>query len=230
MADSSDYTANEFSLQDRRRLVREGYDAVVHDYLALRLAPLGGELADVALLDELVTRVPSGALVLDAGCGAGVPVARKLQEHFRVIGVDFSQGQLALARRLVPEVTLVCQDLTNLGFANNVFDAICSYYAIIHIPREEHEPLLGRFHDLLKPGGLALLCFGSNDLHTSVEDDYFGQAMFWSHFDTATNLTLLENVGLQLVWSRLVPDGHGPDTSHLFVLVRKAAANNPSDV
>jgi len=221
MADNSDYTGQWNNLKDSKRLVRAGYDAIAADYLALRVAPPSGETADVRLLDELTQRLAPGALVLDAGCGAGVPITRLLLQRYRVVGLDFSRAQLALARRLAPEATYVCQDLTALAFAGSTFDAVCSYYAIIHIPREEHELLLRRFYHVLKPGGLALLCLGANDLPTDFEDDYFGKPMYWSHFDAQTNLSILQASGLEPLWSRLIPDSHGPDSSHLFVLAKK---------
>ena len=204
-------------MEDHKRLVRRGYNAIANDYLAARTA----ESADIKLLDDFMAHLPEGALVLDAGCGAGVPISRILQNKSRVVGVDFAETQLGLARRLVPDASFVCQDLTALGFAPNCFDAICSYYAIIHIPRQEHEALFRRFRHILKPGGLAFLCLGANDLAMDMNDDYFGVPMHWSHYDAKTNLALIEKCGLHLVWSRLIPDSHWPHSSHLFVLAQK---------
>lgn len=223
MIDNSDYTGQWDNLKDGKKLVRAGYDAVAGDYLVTRLSPPEEQMADVELLKELFVRLPPGALVLDAGCGAGVPVARLLQQRYRVVGVDFSQAQLALARSLVPEARFVCQDMTTLGFAPNSFDAICSYYAIIHVPREEHARLLQHFYTVLKPDGLALLCFGSSDSPTHLEEDYFGAPMYWSHFDAQANLEMVHASGMNVVWSRLIPDALWPESSHLFVLLKKPA-------
>lgn len=213
--------SNVDNLQKNKRLVREGYNAIALDYLAARSELPVAEMADVRLLDDLVERLAPGAWVLDAACGAGVPVTRLLQERFRVVGVDFAETQLTLARRLAPAAVFVCQDLTALGFTDACFDAICSYYAIIHIPREEHKAVFHGLRRLLKPGGLALLCLGAEDLAEDFEGGYFGRAMHWSHFDAETNLQLLQACGLDIVWARLVPDSHEPSASHLFVLAQK---------
>ncbi len=161
-----------------------------------------------------------GAAVLDAGCGAGVPVTRLLSRHFVVTGVDFSATQVQLARQLVPEATFTCQDITTLDFAAASFDAICSYYAIIHIPREQHAALLYDFHRLLKPGGLALLCLGADD-NPDDRGIYHGAAMYWSHYDAPTNMQLLQAAGFALIWARLVTDSTYPTAQHLFVLAQK---------
>jgi hypothetical protein len=56
--------------------VRRGYDLAAPTYLADR--PDDGD--DVALLLDLAAELPPGAVVVDAGCGAGEPVARVLAD------------------------------------------------------------------------------------------------------------------------------------------------------
>ena len=204
-------------VMNEKRIVRDGYNQVAAAYLEMRRQ----HSPDMAPLDKLTRKLPVQASILDAGCGAGVPVTAHLAEQFDVIGVDFSQSQLRLAKGLVPKAKFVCQDLTNLGFAAGCFDAICSYYAIIHIPRELHAGILAGFHNLLAPGGFALLCLGAEDLEEDIENDYFGTEMYWSHYDERTNRRLLRQVGFEELWSDLVPDDAFGEGRHLFVLAAK---------
>jgi len=200
-----------------KETVKAGYNAIAAKYLAERKA----DSPDLQLLPELIERLPRGATVLDAGCGAGVPVTQYLSQFFQVIGVDFAAAQIALAQRLVPNAEFLCQDLTELDLPDESFDGICSYYAIIHIPRQEHPALLRNFYRMLKPAGLALLCLGADDLAEDLDGDYLGAAMYWSHYDADTNLRLLQACGFEVVWSKIVPDSSFPDSAHLFVLARK---------
>jgi len=196
--------------------VRSSYDRIVEAYLTQRRA----DTPDVALLKHLIQRVAPGSAVLDAGCGAGVPIAQLLSEHFRVTGVDFSAAQIARARALVPAARFVCADLRAVEFPDAYFDAICSYYAIIHIPRDDHAALLARFARFLKPGGVALLCLGAQDLPYDHTDDYLGAPMVWSHFDAATNRRLVEASGFTTEWTRDVGDVPS-SASHMFVLATR---------
>jgi len=139
-----------------KEIVRVGYDTIGSAYTAGR--QLDGE--QLAMLNDLVSRLSHDARILGAGCGAGVPVTRWLSERVQVTGVDISDAQIAAARRAVPQVEFICEDLTQIDFPDESFDAICSLYSVIHIPREEHRPLLRTFHQMLKPGGLLLLCMG----------------------------------------------------------------------
>jgi SAM-dependent methyltransferase len=120
-------------------------------------------------------------------------------------------------------VQFVCNDLTALAFAPGAFDAICSYYAIIHIPRQEHRSLFSSLYRLLKPGGLALLCLGAENLENDL-DDFLGEPMYWSHYDAKTKLRLLQACGFQIIWSRLVADETCLTGAHLFVLAQKQPA------
>jgi SAM-dependent methyltransferase len=135
--------------------------------------------------------------------------------------VDFAEAQIQLARQLVPQARFVCQDITQLAFPEDSFDAVCSYYAIIHIPRQGHQALLQNFHRMLKPSGLALLCLGANDLDDDVDEDFLGARMYWSHFDAETNLKMARACGFDVIWARTVADGCDPGAGHLFVLARK---------
>jgi ubiquinone/menaquinone biosynthesis C-methylase UbiE len=159
--------------------------------------------------------------VLDAGCGAGDPITRILGRSFRVMGVDFAEEQLLRARRVVPTGHFVCADLRTVEFRDASFDAMCSYYAIIHIPRDEHAQLFVKLARFLKPGGVALLCLGAQELPFDRSDDYLGAPMVWSHFDAATNLQLVAATGLCVEWTERVADAGSPDASHIFVLASK---------
>ena len=200
-----------------KEIVKAGYNTIAKDYLATRSA----DSEDVRLLHKLVNRLPRVAMVLDAGCGAGLPVTQYLSRYFQVVGVDFAEAQIQLARQLVQKAEFVCQDITELTFPDATFDAICSYYAIIHIPREAHEALFLNFHRLLKPSGLVLLCLGADDLEDDIVEDYLGVRMYWSHHDAQTNLDLLVACGFETIWSRIVEDATSPGSGHLFVLAEK---------
>jgi SAM-dependent methyltransferase len=149
---------------DYKNLVKTGYDRVANEYLAARTR----SPEQLRLLDDLAGRLPKNAIILDAGCGAGLPVTQILSTRFEVTGVDFSEAQIELARTNVPNARFICEDMTRLDFQDDTFDAICSYYAIIHIPREEHRALFASFYRMLKAGGLALLCLGAENLLNDI--------------------------------------------------------------
>lgn len=204
---------------DFKETVRTGYNRIADRYLQERTR----DSEDIRLLDDLIRRLPTGASVLDAGCGAGVPVSQILSQKFHVTGVDFSESQIKLAMKHVPNAQFICEDMTRLDFPDHTFDAICSYYAIIHIPREEHQALFANFHRMLKPLGITLLCLGMGSIIDDIDENFLGTRMYWSHFDSETYLRMLKETGFSVIWSKRVADATCEGAGHLFVLAQKAA-------
>jgi ubiquinone/menaquinone biosynthesis C-methylase UbiE len=199
-----------------KQIVKAGYNKIGREYQAARKH----DSEDVQLLRKLVERMPRNASMLDAGCGSGYPVTQFLAQYFQVTGIDFALKQIQLAKDRVPSVEFICADIANLPIRGNTFDAICSYYAIIHIPRREHPKVLDNFFNILRPGGLALLCMGAGDLPEDTSR-YHGAPMFWSHFDRDTNLQMIMDTGLHILWSKTIADPTHPPSAHLFVLAQK---------
>jgi len=203
---------------DYKEIVKSGYNKIAGRYLAERTR----DSADVHLLDDFIELLAPASKVLDAGCGAGVPITQMLAARFDVVGVDFSETQIKLAKKNVPNAHFLCKDLTQLDLPDESLDGICSYYAIIHIPREEHETLLANFYRLLKKGGIALLCLGAQHLVDDIDEDYLGTRMYWSHYDTETYLKMLNENGFSIIWAKHITDETCESAKHLFVLAQKA--------
>jgi cyclopropane fatty-acyl-phospholipid synthase-like methyltransferase len=204
---------------DPSELVRQGYNKIAAHYLAAR----SGASPEAPALAHFCSLLPANALVLDAGCGAGVPVTRFLAQYHRVIAVDFSITQARMASSLVPSAHVACLDMTQLAFPPAIFDGICSLFAILHIPRSKHRKLIAAFHNLLRVHGLALLCLGASECEADF-GPYFGTRMFWSHFDSREYLEILTATGFTVVSSELLPDPISKIATHLFVLARKDGA------
>lgn len=202
---------------DDKDIVKKGYDEIAERYLESR----SKSSKDVLLIQELIDRLPEGARVLDAGCGAGDPIAKILSENYSVVGIDFSENQVALARKNVPDAAFQIMDMTELDFPEKSFNAVVSYYAIIHIHRDKHKGIIGGFHRVLKQGGLLFLCTGATDLDDDVNEDYLGTKMYWSHYESETNKLMVEAAGFEIIWAKVVGDDSCGGGGHLFILAIK---------
>lgn len=203
-----------------RQKIKRSYDRIGSGYVRRRRAD-----GDVELLEEIIDRVEPGAPVLDAGCGAGIPVLSILSDHFTAYGVDISPEQLKLARENVPSASLVCQDVSRLPFPDETFAAICLYYVLFNVPREDHRGVLEEFYRTLQPGGLLLFDAGTSPTERKSKEDWLGTGipMYWSRYDTETYLDLVERIGFEVVWLRWADHKLDSDErrEHPFVLARK---------
>jgi SAM-dependent methyltransferase len=178
---------------EAKQLVEGSYDLIAEAYLASKE---GYDPDAYAPVEQLSTLLPTGAAVLDLGCGAGIPVTQRLAERFAVTGVDISGRQLELARAHVPTGHFIKADMTAVDFAPGAFDAVVSCYAIIHVPRAEQRGLVKRIYSWLKPGGLFLATWGMHEWEGSVADWHGrGATMWWSIFGAETNLDMLRAAG-----------------------------------
>lgn len=186
-------------MENPKRIVASGYDAIAQNYLKL-IENMGPRVRE-KYLTIIEQNLPQGALVLEVGCGAGDPMTQRLVRHHRVIGLDISKEQLAFAVRNAPEADFVLADMTRLPFREALFDAVVAFYSMTHVPRDEQRALLLDIHRKLKPGGLLVVTMGHGDSADSIEPDWLGAPMFFSHYDSETNVRLVKEVGFNILSS-----------------------------
>jgi SAM-dependent methyltransferase len=196
-------------------VVRSGYDAISEAYRADAFAIEGSayERAVVAVR----RRVPAGGRVLDLGCGCGVPVAQHLAASYDVTGVDFSARQIERARSLVPDATFIQADLTTVELPAASFDAVVSFYAIIHVPLGEQPAVFDAIARWLRPGGTLCASLGSR-AWTGSEHDWHGAPMYWSHGDRATYASWLVERGFRIDEEWFIPEDDGGHAAFLATL------------
>jgi cyclopropane fatty-acyl-phospholipid synthase-like methyltransferase len=206
------------AVSDVSRVVADGYDAIAARYLAWSSnAPVR-----LRYLDLLLELLPESADVLELGCGAGEPVTRRLAERHRVMAVDVSAAQLELAAQNAPGAQLILADMAEVSFAPGSFDAVASFYALTHVPRERHADLIARIVSWLRPRGLVLLTMGSSDNPGAIDPDWLGRPMYFSHFDAPTNRALVQRSGVRLISAEVVDEAErDPGARFLWVLGRR---------
>jgi SAM-dependent methyltransferase len=84
---------------------------------------------------QATSAIPRGVpLLLDAGCGTGIPTAQLARRSRQVVAVDYSFASLMrLKAKHLPNVLLVQADLRALPFADSTFDASICANALQHL-------------------------------------------------------------------------------------------------
>jgi len=120
------------------------------------------------LLQKLVRRYnPRAKTLLELGCGSGSMLAI-LAKRYRAVGIDNSQGMLALARTKAPTARLIHGDITSFALDER-FDAIvCPFDTINHVTSfAKWRQVFERAHRHLTPGGVFI--FDVNTEHKMEE-------------------------------------------------------------
>jgi SAM-dependent methyltransferase len=213
-----------FQPAEAKALIEQGYDKIAHVYLAWS-APRP-TTTRLSYLNKLLTYLPSGAHVLELGCGAGVPCTQSIISHgMNVTGVDISATQIALAHERVPEARLIQADMMSLSFPPSTFDAVVAFYSIFHLPREEQGEMIGRIKEWLKEGGW-LLCNFHTDSGDHWRENWFspGVTMFSSGLGVQGNRDMFrkDGKGLTIVKDEVAMEkvGRAEERFHWLLAVK----------
>ncbi len=124
-----------------------------YDRIASRFAARHWNVRLERALEAFTRHLPSGASVLDLGCGPGRDVALLRERGLRVLGLDRSMGMLREAQRRVGGA-LVCADMRTLPLGDASLDGVWMCAALLHLPRAEAPIALAEVHRVLRPGGV----------------------------------------------------------------------------
>lgn len=115
---------------------------------------------------------------IDIGCGSsGRIIDLLLTEGFETEGLDISAEMVRLARERHPEVTFHQADICTWEFSRP-YDFISAWDSIWHAPLAEHEGILKKLCEGLKPGGVLIFTSGGLDEPTEKSNDLMGQPIY----------------------------------------------------
>jgi ubiquinone/menaquinone biosynthesis C-methylase UbiE len=145
----------------------------------------------------------------------------EISKNHKITGVDISQTQINLARINVPTGRFLHRDAGSVQFSPDSFDAVISFYTLEHIPRIEHETILRRLYQWLRPGGLLLISYEAVD-YDNVTGEWLGVPMFFSCFDPQTVKRLVNEAGFKLLETAIETQvEQSRDVPYLWLLARK---------
>lgn len=99
---------------------------------------------------------------LDAGCGTGRHAGRLAALGFETVGVDATEGMLAVARAKNPDVEFRTGRLERLPLDDDAVDVVVSALAVCHAP--DLGSVLAEFARVTRPGGTVIV----SDPHPST--------------------------------------------------------------
>ena len=96
------------------------------------------------LLVEWLQCFPTGARLLDLGCGGGKDAGDLDRRGYRVVGLDRTSALLSAGRLRYPSLPLVRADLRDLPFQTMSFDGLWAAASLIHVPKPDARRILAR--------------------------------------------------------------------------------------
>lgn len=93
--------------------------------------------------------IEPGKKILDIGCGPGVFTARSARAGATVVGIDFSDQMIRIAKEQFPKVEFRVADAERLPFEDGTFDLVTGVHVVHHLARPR--TVFGSIYRVMKP-------------------------------------------------------------------------------
>lgn len=149
-------------------------------------------------LDRFLALTPADRpAVLDAGCGAGAPIADYLiAQGARVTGIDVSAPMLDRARERHHAAEWLEADMRTVDLETR-FDGVVGWHSFFHLTPADQRQTLARFAGSLRAGGALLLTVGPDAAETIGHVG--GEPVYHASLAPADYASSLARLGLRVV-------------------------------
>jgi SAM-dependent methyltransferase len=190
--------------------VRE-YDLIAAWYASERDGQTG-----VPEATALASSIRCGSLVVDIGCGNGVPITRALlSSGHRVIGLDSSSAMLATFRHNCPEAFAVRGIIQSCPFADCMFDAAVAWGVMFHLDPQDALRAIANISRIVKVGAPFLFTSGDVDGFDGKQGKMNGVTFRYFSYSVQNYRRILADHGFTLV------DVHADSGKNTYYLAKK---------
>jgi len=197
------------------------FDKIAEKYNEQTSSKFSGSSRD-KLYEPLLTLLPLGSSILDAGCGTGIDSEQFIKKGYTVTAIDGSK-EMYLRTHMRIGSNAKHLEFHEVNF-HEEFDGIWACASLHHIPRACVYDVITRLSRALKPGGyfFAVVKHGTDDKWKG-EEPFF----CYTEYTFCELIEMCPALHLHRCWIPigLYPDRHG-DT-WLWVLMRKTRCSLP---
>lgn len=136
---------------------------------------------DLKYVEQFSNRLP-GRRVIDLGCGTGTIAAYLTQRGFEVLGIDYSENMLRIARNNYPEMQFQNMNILDISFDFGKFDGIILSYVANHFSHEMLDTLKPILDNLLSKQGIIFVAAHVGDEEMVVTDPLDENIQLYYHF------------------------------------------------
>jgi len=188
------------------------YDLIAEWYASVRVDSTG-----VPEVSALASSLPRGSLVLDVGCGNGIPLTKALlSEEHRVVSLDSSGAMLRHFRLNYPAVPAVQATVQSCPFMDAIFDAAVAWGIMFHLNPEDQIRAIANVSRVLRTGAPFLFTSGDEDCFHGKVSNMNGVEFWHFSYSIDTYGRLLRDHGFTLA------NVHADSGNNTYYLAKKA--------
>jgi 2-polyprenyl-3-methyl-5-hydroxy-6-metoxy-1,4-benzoquinol methylase len=200
---------NELITRLASKQIAANYDLVAEQFQADR-----STTSSLNFTERFCELLPPSAIVLDIGCGTGIPITKHLvDKKFIVHALDYSYKMISLAKQNVKGAEFFNNDITNWT-APTQYDGIIAWDSIFHLTVENQVNVLKKIIQMLKPGGVGLLTCGVKE--GEINSSMFGQPFYYSSPSFKRYIELIKELNCNICFSEIDDPTNGGHTVICF--------------
>lgn len=151
-------------------------------------------------LAGFMARLPSGATVLELGCGSGRDSKALMTAGFNVTPTDGTPEMAAIAEKQLgrPVKVLLFDDIADV----DAYDGVWANACLLHVPQEQLASVIRRVHTALRQGGIFYASYKTGGVD--------GRDRFGRYYNRPDAKWLRQTYG-HMSWAQLdIAEGHEP--------------------
>ena len=162
--------------------IKDFYNATAHEWADKWYS----DETMLPLLQKFISLFETKPYILDVGCGAGYESMRLANLGADVVGVDFSEESIKIARSRNPDCRFELMDCKQLNKDFGIFDGVVALALIIHFQDCDLQLIFSNFKDVIRHKGFLFLAFSEGDgfseerSHTEINGEKYNRSV-WLH-------------------------------------------------
>ncbi len=163
--------------------------------------------------EKFISFLKQGNSVLDVGCGGGTKSKYLSEKGFKVMGIDFSDNLIEIAKTENHQVDFKVMDMYDVDKLEEKFDGIFAQASLLHILRKDIALILNKLVSRLNNDGVLYVAVKGihiNGVEEEVkeENDYgYPYKRFFSYHSMNELINYFESLGLKIVYQDIKRTG-----------------------
>lgn len=179
------------------------YDVIATGFSAMR----DSFSTEQKYIDLFTNYLQPKSNILDVGCGSGYPIASYLiEKEFNVTGLDASKELLKIAEAKCPLMKSIYGDMRTVSVKDK-YDGIIEWWALFHLPKQDHEKMIARFAGWLKKDGVLEFTTGDSEYEGS-SSEMLNQELNYYSLDPILYEKYLKDNGFKILLRESDQDQH----------------------
>lgn len=160
--------------------------------------------------DKFLSLCKPAPSILDVGCGQGWKSKYLIKKGIKLLGIDFSEKMIEIARREAPGERFLVINIEDLDNLKESFDGIYAQAVLLHFHKKEIPEILDILKRRLNPGGYLYVAVkelapgGREEEEVPVPLDK-KYRRFFSFFTLEEMEDCFKNAGFEVSYKKVVP-------------------------